>query len=81
MLRLTDEHSMLHRESCQRESGQGWTSTAKHPGDGLAVMNILFVTQSAQYGNSVVTDRGQYCKCSRCPGEVPPSPWCLTGSG
>lgn len=81
MLRLPDESSMPHRESGQYTSGQDWTPTAKHPGDGPAITNILFVTQSAQYGHSVVTDHRQYCNCSRCPGEVPPSPWCLTGSG
>ncbi len=26
-------------------------------------------------------DGMHYDTCSRCPGEVPPSPWCLTGSG
>ncbi len=39
-----------------------------------------FVTEIAQYGGRAVTEREQSTHCSRCPGEVPPSPWCLTGS-
>ena len=40
-----------------------------------------FVTQIAQNGHGRVIRREHHHRCSRCPGEVPPSPWCLTGSG
>ena len=40
-----------------------------------------FVTQIAQLQRRLVTLASQYDHRSRCPGEVPSSPWRLTGSG
>ncbi len=42
---------------------------------------VEFVTEIAQLERQVVTEVQHYDNCSRCPGEVPSSPWCLTGSG
>jgi hypothetical protein len=40
-----------------------------------------FVTEIAQLQRRLVTQENQYDHRSRCPGEVPSSPWRLTGSG
>jgi hypothetical protein len=40
-----------------------------------------FVTEIAQLQRRLVTHVPQYTNRSRCPGEVPSSPWRLTGSG
>src|SRR5262245_2582770 len=40
-----------------------------------------FVTEIAQSRRPAVTRRAKDDERSRCPGEVPSSPWCLTDSG
>src|SRR4029077_15544089 len=39
------------------------------------------VTEIAHRRGAAVTDAHDDDDCSRCPGGVPSSPWCLTGSG
>ena len=40
-----------------------------------------FVTEIAHRQRRTVTQLSHHLSCSRCPGEVPSSPWRLTGSG